>query len=144
MRLRIPHGLIDAVRNAVETIAQPVIHAVQPEAATRRAQFARVCRAHRDHLVGECESAFQEVEAIIPLELLIVVQLGRNAALLHHGRGEVPLVSTVVHRQDRWRCSILCTQLGIAVHVDQCQGCVPIVRVNQDRAMNQPGNSVEH
>ncbi len=69
---------------------------MKTESAIGGSQLFRVTRAHRYRVVTERESAFQEIDLAVPLELMEVERLRRNSQISNHGWWEVPLISGVV------------------------------------------------
>ena len=129
----IPLGLVDAVHDPDEALAQADERVVQPEAARGRAQLVRVRRAHRRHAVRERHAALEQVHPAVPLELREVVQLPRQPEFGQRFLGEVALESRVMHRKDAGRASIkLAVGIGVVgAQVDRRQRRVPVVRVQQ-------------
>ena len=109
----------------------------RPKPAAGGAQLLRLGRAHRGDEVGEGQSALEEVDLAVPLELAPVVQLPGKPDLGHHLGRKVSLIAGIVDREDRGGIArVPLVQRG--AQVDQRQGGVPVVRVEQDRSGHEP------
>jgi hypothetical protein len=135
---RVPGPLIDTVENAHQPVGQPDEGVMQPESAASGAKLLCLGRAHGGDKIGERQPSLEKVDFAVPLELLPVVELPRQADVGHDLGREVPLVSGIVDRQHSGKVAAetVC-QRGPKEH--KGEGGVPVVGVQQYRPRNQAG-----
>ena len=134
---RVPHPLVDPVHHADQSVAEPEEEVVQTESAAGGTELLGLRRAHGGHHVGEGQTALEEVDLAVPLELLPVVQLPGETDLRHDLGPEVTLIARIVHRHHAG-CGprvALVRERGPEVHRRERR--VPVVGVQHDRPLHQ-------
>ena len=89
------------------------------------------------------QAALEHVGAAVPLEAVVGVHLPRQADLGHHRRGEVTLVTRVVHREHGAHL-LRHRAMGVrGAQVERRQGGVPVVRMEDRRAGDEARQHLE-
>jgi hypothetical protein len=125
VRARIPDVQVNAVDYADQPVRARGQEALEPHAARRCADLARVGRADRADHVGVEEPGLQEADAAVVLDAVGRERRRRQAQRAEQADRELALEGQVVHGHDRGR--------PVAVgkgEVGRCEASLPVVRVD--------------